>query len=66
MDGNGAGTYENIRKLFTHMSKATFGKDYRYVVPWALFGGGRDPRAAIKAILISSLGMKLLRKGTIC
>ena len=28
MDGNRAYTYENIRKLFTHIFKATFGKDY--------------------------------------
>jgi hypothetical protein len=58
MDGNAAWTYENIRKLFTRMSKATFGKDYRYIVPWALFGAGREPQTDIKNILSSPIGTR--------
>jgi hypothetical protein len=62
MDGNAAWTYENIRKLFIHMSKATFGKDYRNLVPWSLFGAGREPRTDIKNMLVMPLGMKLPRE----
>ena len=60
MDGKAAWTYENIRKLFTHVSKATFGKDYRYITPWSLFEDGRDFETDIKNILERPLGMKLL------
>jgi hypothetical protein len=61
MDGNAAWTYENIRKLFTHLSKATFGKDYRYIAPWSLFGAGGDAKTDIKNIFVRPLGMTLLR-----
>ena len=51
MDGYGAWTYENMRKLFTRMSKATVEKDYRYLAPWSLFGAGvNDPQTEIKYI----------------
>lgn len=66
MDGNAAWTYENIRKLFTHMSKTTFGKDYRYIAPWSLFRAGGDSKTEIKNILSSPLGIRLQRKNTMC
>src|SRR5271155_1522044 len=59
MEGKGACTYENIRKLFTRMSRATIGKDYRYLAPWSLFGAGRDSTNDIKKILTIPLGIKL-------
>lgn len=59
MDGNGAWDYENMRKLFTAMSKATLGKDYRYLAPWCLFELGKVPKEVIKAILAAPLGMRL-------
>ena len=43
--------YENIRKLFIDMSKATTGKDYRYLAPWYLFEGREDPKSYIKHVL---------------
>ena len=57
MDGNAAWTYENIRKLFTHMSKSTIGEKYRYLAPWSLFASGRDSRTEIKNIFVAPLGM---------
>lgn len=62
MDGNAAWTYENIRKLFTRMSKATYGKDYRYLAPWSIFGAERDPRTDIKNMLATPIGMKFLKE----
>jgi len=59
MDENSAWSYEGIRKLFARMSKATVGKDYRYIVPWSLFEDGRDSQTDIKKILENPLGMRL-------
>ena len=64
VDGNAAWTYENIRKLFSRMSQATFGKDYRYIVPWSLFESGREFQIIIKNILSAPLGMTLFREAT--
>lgn len=64
MDGNAAWTYENIRKLFSRMSKATFGKDYRYIVPWSLFESGREFQTDIKNIITNPLGMTLFTEAT--
>ena len=61
MDGNDAWTYENIRKLFTQMSKTTVGQNYRNLAPWSLFAPGKDSRTNIKNIFAAPLGMKFLR-----
>jgi Subtilase family len=57
MDGNAALTYEDIRKLFTAMSKTTYGQDYRYIAPWSLLEPERDSRTEIKNVLANPLGM---------
>jgi hypothetical protein len=54
--GNGAESYENMRKLLIEMSKSTVGKDYRYLAPWYLFEAGKQPRAYIKRILSAPPG----------
>ena len=59
MDGNGAWDYENMRKLFTWISKATIEKDYRYLAPWSLFGAFVDSRTEIDNILVSPVGIWL-------
>ena len=59
MDGQGAWTYENIRKLFTRMSQLTAEKDYRYLAPWSLFATEEPPPSEIRNILASPLGMTL-------
>jgi hypothetical protein len=58
MDGKGAQRYENMRKLFINISEATAGKDYRYLAPWYLFEGRKDPMLYIKAVLSVSAGKK--------
>jgi Subtilase family len=57
MDGNAAWTYENIRKLFTQMSKTTIREKYRYLAPWLLFAPGSNSRTDIKNIFAAPLGM---------
>jgi hypothetical protein len=59
MDGQGAWTYENIRKPFTRMSQLTAEKEYRYLAPWSLFATEEPPRSEIRNILASPLGMTL-------
>src|SRR5215471_14118143 len=44
MDRKRAHNYESKRKIFVAISKATIGKDYRYLAPWSLFGAGKDPK----------------------
>ena len=58
MDGKAAGTYESMRKLFIDMSKATVGKDYRYLAPWYFFGAGREPKAYIRNVLSIPAGLR--------
>jgi subtilisin family serine protease len=60
MDGNAAWTYENIRKLFSNMSKSTVGQNYRYLAPWSLFAAGRNSRTYIKNIFEAPLGTKFV------
>jgi Subtilase family len=60
MDGQGAWSYENIRKLFTRMSQLTTEKDYRYLAPWSLFETEEPPRNEIRNVLARPLGMTLL------
>jgi len=57
MDTDDAWDYENMRKLFIRMSKATIEKDYRYLAPWSLFGLGVDSRTEIKKILLAPVRM---------
>ena len=57
MDTDDAWDYENMRKLFIRMSKATIEKDYRYLAPWSLFGLGVDSRTEIKKILLAPVSM---------
>jgi tetratricopeptide (TPR) repeat protein len=56
MDGKGAQTYENMRKLFIEMSKSTVRKDYRYLAPWNLFEQPNDPKSYISAVLSAPAG----------
>ena len=56
IDGKGTWSYEDIRKLFIRMSRATIGQEYRYLSPWCLFGAGIDPRAEIKKTLYQPTG----------
>lgn len=58
IDGKGAESYDNMRKLFIDMSKATVGKDYRYLAPWYLFGEGKESKNYIKNILVIPAGMR--------
>jgi subtilisin family serine protease len=58
--GQGAETYENMRKLFFAISKSTEGKDYRYLGIGILFETG-DAEARIKRILTSPLGKTNLK-----
>lgn len=54
--GRAADTYENMRKLFITMSKATDGKDYQYLAPWDLFDTD-EPQDYIKKILSAPAGI---------
>lgn len=56
MNGKGAQTYENMRKLFIEMSKSTVRKDYRYLAPWSLFEQRNDPKSYISAVLSGPAG----------
>jgi subtilase family serine protease len=60
MDGNAACTYENVRKLFTSMSPATVGKDYRYLSPWSLFEVGQDSQNRNKITNIISKPLRMI------
>jgi subtilisin family serine protease len=48
--------YENVRKLFIDMSKATASKDYRYLAPWYLFEDRKDPKSYIMDVLSAPAG----------
>ena len=48
--GEGINTFHNLCTLFDAISRTTIGP-YRYLVPWALFEGGRDGMAVVRKAL---------------